>query len=46
MTSKNNNGLERIQEQLSKIENKIDMIMPITIVISLLFFTSVIINMK
>lgn len=46
MTNKNNKGLEHIQEQLNKIESKIDIILPIEILISILFFTTVIINMK
>ncbi len=41
-----NNGLEHIQEQLNKIESKIDIILPMEILISILLFTTVIINMK
>ena len=41
-----NNRLENIQKQLNKIEGKIDIILPMEILISILFFTTVIINMK
>ncbi len=41
-----NNRLENIQKQLNKIESKIDIILPMEILISILFFTTVIINIK
>jgi len=41
-----NNRLENIQKQLNKIKGKIDIILPMEILISILFFTTVIINMK
>ena len=41
-----NNRLENIQKQLNKIEGKIDIILPMEILISILFFTTVIINIK